>query len=250
MPLNKFRELFQARFKASISVLELYKMVDVCHIRTDENEEKHIHLNQAFLAKIEDSPFNPNLQHSIPYCARHFKRENYKGWAEQELEPLPHVFLTISQVQNIVYRLMQSHADGIPVASILHCIEACLNVTITANENGISLEHLLSCAKGVQIENNVYGIKIIGLTKGSEPRVGNNGVVDIYDGKFCFSFLLNKFLKVIMSCKVNYVDYSIHCRSWGLAVLLVEQLHVNACPVAGQRSDRVAEDLPEGDNEL
>lgn len=52
LPLNKFRELFQARFKASISVLELYKMVDVCHIRTDETEEKHIHLNQAFLAKI------------------------------------------------------------------------------------------------------------------------------------------------------------------------------------------------------
>lgn len=190
LPLNKFRELFQARFKASISVLELYKMVDVCHIRTDENEEKHIHLNQAFLAKIEDSPFNPNLQHSIPYCARHFKRENYKGWAEQELEPLPHVFLTISQVQSIIYRLMQTHTDGIPVASILHCIEACLNVSVTANENGISLEHLLSCTKGVQIENNVYGIKIIRPmilmpTTGHEARPSSAAITapDIYDGQ-------------------------------------------------------------------
>lgn len=192
LPLNKFRELFQARFKASISVLELYKMVEVCHIQTEENEEKHIHLNQAFLAKIEDSPFNPNLQHSIPYCARHFKRENYKGWAEQELEPLPHVFLTISQVQSIVYRLMQSHTDGIPVASILHCIEACLNVAIAANENGVSLEHLLSCARGVHIENNVYGIKIIGLKTATAGAVAsgtnkrndpNPPAVDIYDGK-------------------------------------------------------------------
>lgn len=211
MPLNKFRELFQARFKASISVLELYKMVEVCHIQTDENEEKHIHLNQAFLAKIEDSPFNPNLQHSIPYCARHFKRENYKGWAEQELEPLPHVFLTISQVQSIVYRLMQSHTDGIPVASILHCIEACLNVVISANENGVSLEHLLSCARGVQIENNVYGIKIIGLktpsagaaTKRSES---NAPVVDIYDGKMKCSYPANN-----SPNESYYFQLAMHC---------------------------------------
>lgn len=182
--MNKFRELFQARFKTSISVLELYKMQDVCHIQTDENEEKHIILNQDFLIKIEKSPFNPNLQHSIPYCARHFKRESFKGWAEQELEPLPNVFLTISQVQTIVYRLLQTHSEGIPVASILHCIESCLSVAVTPNEGGISLEHLLSCVKGIQIENNVYGIKIIELAKVPDK---NSSIPDIYDGANSFN---------------------------------------------------------------
>lgn len=156
-------------------------MQDVCHIQTDENEEKHISLNQAFLTKIEESPFNPNLQHSIPYCARHLKRESYKGWAEQELEPLPNVFLTLDQMQCIVYELLQSHKDGIPVASILHCVEACLGVKVTANEAGISLEHLLSCVNGVQIENNVYGIKIIDWTKVQGDN--KSTAPDIYDCK-------------------------------------------------------------------
>lgn len=42
LPINKFRELFQSRFKSSISVLDLYRMPDVCTITLDKNEEKYI----------------------------------------------------------------------------------------------------------------------------------------------------------------------------------------------------------------
>lgn len=136
------------------------------------------------------------------------------------------MFLTVNQVQNIVYRLMQTHKDGIPVASILHCIEACLNVSVPANENGISLEHLLSCVKGAQIENNVYGIKIIGMAKANEKRPG----IDIYDGEQDGTHV-----KPDRQLTWWWWRHLSIC-SWRLALLFVQQLHLNAGPVAGERS--------------
>ncbi|XP_030377881.1 meiosis regulator and mRNA stability factor 1 [Scaptodrosophila lebanonensis] len=162
LPMYKFRELFQSRFKTSICVLDLYKMQDICTINSDNNEEKIISLQPELVRSLENSPLMEGLQHSVPYCTVHFKREQHKGWAEQEIEPLPNVCMTIAEIQQLIYPLLKQHPGDIPVATLVHCIEAQLKVQITANESGVNLEHLVCCVQGVQIQVNNFGIKILG----------------------------------------------------------------------------------------
>ncbi|XP_070075597.1 meiosis regulator and mRNA stability factor 1 [Drosophila takahashii] len=161
LPMYKFRELFQSRFKTSISVLDLYKMQDICTINSDNNEDKFISLKPELVNTLESSPLMEGLQHSVPYCSIHFKREQHKGWAEQEIEPLPNVVMTISEIQKLIYPLLKVHPGDIPVATLLHCIEGELKVSIMANENGVNLEHLVCCVQGIQIQVNNFGIKIL-----------------------------------------------------------------------------------------
>lgn len=162
LPMYKFRELFQARFKTSISVLDLYKMPDICTISVDNSEEKFISLQTGVINSLENSPLMEGLQHSVPYCTVHFKREQHKGWAEQDIEPLPNVWMTISEIQRIIYPLLKNHPGDIPVASLVHCITEQINTDITPNENGVNLEHLVCCVQGIQIQVNNFGIKILG----------------------------------------------------------------------------------------
>ncbi|EDW99411.1 meiosis regulator and mRNA stability factor 1 isoform X1 [Drosophila yakuba] len=162
LPMYKFRELFQSRFKTSISVLDLYKMQDICNINSDNNEEKFISLNPELVNTLDISPLMEGLQHSVPYCSIHFKKEQHKGWAEQEIEPLPNVFMSISEIQKLIYPLLKVHTGDIPVATLLHCIKEVLNVSIMANENGVNLEHLICCVQGIQVRANNFGIKILG----------------------------------------------------------------------------------------
>ncbi|KAH8361199.1 hypothetical protein KR200_006410, partial [Drosophila serrata] len=162
LPMYKFRELFQSRFKTSISVLDLYKMQDICTINSDNKEEKFISLQPDLVNTLESSPLMEGLQHSVPYCTVHFKREQHKGWAEQDLEPLPNVCMKISEIQQLIYPLLKMHPGDIPVATLIHCIEGQLKVPIVANDRGINLEHLICCVQGIQIQVNTFGIKILG----------------------------------------------------------------------------------------
>lgn len=161
LPINKFRELFQSRFKSSISVLDLYRMPDVCTITLDKNEEKYICLQPDVINTLQSNPLVESSQHSVPYCIYHFKQEKEKGWAEQEIEPLPNVMMSISQLQSLIYSLLKTHKDDIPVASILYCVANELQIKIVPNDNGVPLEHLLCCIRGVQITNNNFGIKVL-----------------------------------------------------------------------------------------
>lgn len=162
LPMSKFRELFQSRFKSSISILDLYRMPDICEIGMNNNEEKTITLRMdATKCEAEVSMMLKTDQHCAPYCIFHYKPDENKGWAEIEIEPLPNVSMTISQVQQIIHHLLRAHEGDIPVASILYCIEEELNYNIQPDDRGVNLEHLISCVAKVQIRNNDYGIKIL-----------------------------------------------------------------------------------------
>lgn len=163
LPMSKFRELFQSRFKSSISILDLYRMPDVCEIGMNNNEEKIITLRmEATKSNAEIGMMLKTEQHCAPYCIFHYKPDENKGWAEIEIEPLPNVSMTISQVQQMIHQLLRVHEGDIPVASLLYCIEEELNYNIQPDDRGVNLEHLISCVPKAQIRNNDYGIKILG----------------------------------------------------------------------------------------
>jgi meiosis arrest female protein 1 len=161
LPMCKFRELFQSRFKTSISVLDLYRMPDICSISIDANDEKFISLQPELVNSNENNSLIESNQHSAPYCIYHFKADTNKGWAEIEIDPLPNVFMSLTDVQSKIFPLLKSHPDDIPIASLLYCIESELGIKIIPNDRGVSLEHLVNCVQGIQIKNNNYGIKVL-----------------------------------------------------------------------------------------
>lgn len=161
LPMSKFRELFQSRFKSSISILDLYRMPEICEITVNSNDEKMIALQSEISRSIECEMVMKTDQHSAPYCIYHYKAPENKGWAEIEIDPLPNVMMSIAQVQAMILPLLRVHEGDVPIASLLYCLEAELNVTVPTNERGVSLEHLVNCIQGVNIKNNDYGIKIL-----------------------------------------------------------------------------------------
>lgn len=162
LPMSKFRELFQSRFKSSISILDLYRMPEICTIGVNEHEEKIITLHMdTSKVDIEVDLVLKTEQHSAPYCIFHYKPDKNKGWAEIEIDPLPNVFMSISQVQSMIHPLMRAHQGDVPIASLLYCLDAELNINLQTSERGVSFEHLVSCVPNVYIRNNDYGIKTL-----------------------------------------------------------------------------------------
>lgn len=175
--MYKFRELFQSRFKTSISVVDLYEMKDICTIIETKNEDKFITLRSELIDSIENSELMECFQHSVPYCATHFVK-THRGWAEQEIDPLPNVQMTISQVRTLMFSLLQNHKGVIPIASILHCIQSDLNILLERNESGVNFEHLISCVHGIQITSNKFSIKILGWTNDNETPSKEKDVIN------------------------------------------------------------------------
>lgn len=181
LPLSKFRELFQSRFKITINQQELYKMKDLCTISFNENGDKCITLNSNYVHNLTDNPLmNTNLQHSVPYCRIHFQQEQFKGWAEMEIEPLPNVMLTLSQIRLILQSLLKSHQGDIPISSLIYCIRCTVDFPIYPNESGVNFEHLICCIPGNQICCNAFGIRILtwqdtneSITEASPPMPTN-----------------------------------------------------------------------------
>lgn len=172
LPMSKFRELFQSRFKSSISILDLYRMPEVCMIHVNSSDEKSIELMPQVALERE---LEKTDQHSAPYCTHHFKADKNKGWAEIEIDALPNVMMSVAQVQAMIHPLLRMHQGDLPVASLIYCLEAVLQVTVTTNDRGVPLEHLVSCVTGVVIKNNDYGIKILAW-KGDGPQDGTKDI--------------------------------------------------------------------------
>lgn len=174
--MYKFRELFQSRFKTSISVLDLHEMKDICTIGGNKNEE-FIQLRTELVNSIESSEMMECFQHSLPYCTTHFVK-SHRGWAEQEIDPLPNVQMTISHVRDMMYALLNNHKGAIPIASIVHCIQADLNVSLERNENGVNFEHLIGCVQGVQIQSNKFSIKTLSWSKQGDGSPNKDALLD------------------------------------------------------------------------
>ncbi|XP_055307961.1 meiosis regulator and mRNA stability factor 1-like [Sitodiplosis mosellana] len=178
LSMYKFRELFQSRFKTSISVMDLHEMKDICTIVGNKNEE-FITLRPELINSIESSELMECFQHSVPYCTLHFVKI-HRGWAEQEIDPLPNVQMTINQVRDVMYALLKNHKNVIPIATIAHCIQADLNISLERNESGVNFEHLISCVQGIQITSNKFSIKVLSLLNGNEmsPKSKESSISD------------------------------------------------------------------------
>ncbi|CAH0384516.1 unnamed protein product [Bemisia tabaci] len=158
LPLFKFSELFEKRYFSSLSVSTLYKMEDVCII-TDEPQGRMISLNPNH--RNTPSPrFNYSGKESEwPYCQRHWRgdqKSDETGWAEMEASLLPCVKVVFSQFSANIKTLLASHNNKLPLSSLCDCYAAECGVTLEPDENGVPLEHLISCVSGVEIVQSTF----------------------------------------------------------------------------------------------
>ena len=58
-------------------------------------------------------------------------------------------------------QVVSSHGGNVPLATIVACYEAEFEPLPVDPEEGVPLEHLVSCVKGVLIQQGVTGIKSI-----------------------------------------------------------------------------------------
>ncbi|XP_031832959.1 meiosis regulator and mRNA stability factor 1-like protein isoform X2 [Nomia melanderi] len=163
LPLFKFREMYESRFMISISVSELYKMKDVCII-TEDPGGRMVSLNPDH--RNTPSPcFNTTTQEEqveLPYCAIHMlKPWSDKGWAEQKVASLPNVNISLKILDPRIHQLLSTHNGSLPLPSLPNCYEAEFKENIQVAENGVPLEHLVSCLSCVELKQSMGSVKYL-----------------------------------------------------------------------------------------
>ncbi|XP_067208207.1 meiosis regulator and mRNA stability factor 1 isoform X2 [Linepithema humile] len=163
LPLFKFREMYESRFMISISVSELYKMRDVCII-TEDPSGRMVSLNPdhrntpspCFSNTIQDG------QVKLPYCILHTSKPlSDKGWAEQEMASLPNVRISLKVLESRMQLLLASHNGILPLPSLPNCYEAEFKKPLEIVENGVPLEHLVSCLSSVEVRQDIGSVKYL-----------------------------------------------------------------------------------------
>ncbi|CAL8099473.1 unnamed protein product [Orchesella dallaii] len=179
LPLFKFREMFEKRYKRSVSSSDLYRMKDVvliCESTLNGNgmstpsSGRNISLISSWQEK--------DGKGLDLYCKLHPPRigkteTTRMGWAEKEAEVLlPNVIVEIKILTTRVHNLLQSHEGGLPLISFLDCYESEFGVLERAKEGrGVPLEHLISCVQGVEIAFGENGMKRVQILEKKEDQV-------------------------------------------------------------------------------
>ncbi|XP_015121506.1 meiosis regulator and mRNA stability factor 1 isoform X2 [Diachasma alloeum] len=163
LPLFKFREMYESRFMISISVSELYKMKDVC-IVTEDPSGRMVALNPDH--RNTPSPCLGSVTQDgsleLPFCTIHMQKPvSDKGWAEQEMASLPNVMIPLEFLATRVEQLLSSHSGSLPLPSLPTCYEGVFQEALNVDENGVPLEHLVSCVPSVELRQGIGSVKYL-----------------------------------------------------------------------------------------
>ena len=153
--LFKFRQMFEERFRGSISVADLHRMKDVVTLTEDvAGTGRMVQLNTNTMVETDEV--------ELLYCPTHCTP--HVGWGEKRVwEGLPDVVANLDILSQNIKKMLRSHPGGVPLASLLYCYNAeCEELVTVATDDGkhgVPLEHLLQAVKGVIIKVGSTGIK-------------------------------------------------------------------------------------------
>ncbi|KAG8237327.1 hypothetical protein J437_LFUL016342 [Ladona fulva] len=160
LPLFKFRELFESRYLTSVSVSDLHRMKDVI-IVTEESTGRMVTLNPDHRNTPSPVSSSDGVITDYPYCLIHSKKPKPdKGWAEQEIDALPNLMVGMKLFGQRIHKLIQSHNGLLPLPSLPSCYHAEFK-DLEVNEDGVPIEHLLTCVPGVEIHQGSGGVKFL-----------------------------------------------------------------------------------------
>jgi len=192
MALTKFMELYEQRYNQSITVSELFKLKDVVYISpSKDGQGRHIKLTARNHQNNLENEMHDLLQ--TPYCSLHSHKQDMSLMKTDSVGWLPNVIVSLRAFKSAVHKLLNDHGGQMPLLSFMDCYKCCIfndsnnnsisvnSLTTPANfnsitssvnratsmygkdlsyqlvidnENGVSLEHLITCAQDVQIQLN------------------------------------------------------------------------------------------------
>ena len=158
--LFKFRQMYEERFRGSISVADLHRMKDVVTLAEDHTAGKGrmVQLNpDAVLGTVEVDKL---------FCEEHFPKKGNGSWGDKRVgDGLPDVKIELDILASNVKKLLVGHGGILPLASFVHCYGVefgQIHVVGTEDDcQGVPLEHLIQAVKGIVIVVGATGIKKI-----------------------------------------------------------------------------------------
>ena len=201
--LFMFQQMYNERFRGSISVAELHRMKDVVTLTDDiEGVGRMVHLNYKLSVD--------NGQVEQLYCPHHCP--DTAGWGEKRMwEGLPDVVVNLDTLSNNIHKMLRSHNGSVPLASLLYCYNAeCEEIVTVASDDGmhgVPLEHLLQAVKGVLIKTSSTGIKNLVEATPENCTVKFNGLIGpppaLARAMISFTREVVEMLKSLPGCKVS-----------------------------------------------
>ena len=109
-------------------------------------------------------------------CAKHRRAGGPVGWAERERHAasLPSVRIPVKVLSGRIHSLLDSHSGFLPLATVMDCHDADFpdEPLDQAEKPSVPLEkHLISCIRGIEIQNHGAGVKTIRWTEKEKADV-------------------------------------------------------------------------------
>ncbi|GAB1869017.1 Meiosis regulator and mRNA stability factor 1 [Camponotus japonicus] len=212
LPLFKFREMYESRFMISVSVSELYKMRDVCII-TEDPSGRMVSLNPDH--RNTPSPCNNTVQDGqvkLPYCTIHIAKPlSDKGWAEQEMASLPNVNISLKVLESRMQELLASHNGILPLPTLPICYEAEFQEKLEIVEQGVPLEHLVSCLSSIELRQDIGSVKYLVWVGKKDHESNHDDLASLSETK-CVSPSLANQLALFSRELVDLLKTAPHCQ--------------------------------------
>ncbi|XP_037103442.1 meiosis regulator and mRNA stability factor 1 isoform X2 [Syngnathus acus] len=178
LPLFKFTEIYEKRYRRKLLMSDLYRLPDVvavreqgstrlvCLLPSSQLRQSPLGSSQSQESSSTGSPVVfEELEYHEPICRQHYKQQNF---SEADFDPdsytIPFVVMSLSTLAPEVHALLQSHEGTLPLLSFTDCYEAKFSRLELGNETlecGVPLEHLIACLPSIAIVTAQNGYKVI-----------------------------------------------------------------------------------------
>ncbi|KAJ8037600.1 Meiosis regulator and mRNA stability factor 1 [Holothuria leucospilota] len=218
MPLEEFKKKFLQKYGQVVYTYDLYQIPETVTVK-ESSAGKTIALSvqsrpetpnvTGYLSNSSrQSPMIPTRDSTPQPCAR-WCPLHIKDVAKVVIEESIYINLYVSlyTFRAQVVNLLDMHNGAISLASFPVCYKA--EYVLTKDDNGVPLEHLISCIKGVYIIVGHDTYKYICQTpKKSQSDEGNRAAPQLPPPLFNFSREVMELLKHSHLCRVDYHKFA------------------------------------------
>lgn len=215
MPLFKFRELLESRYRTSVSVSEFYKLRDVCTVSDDEHGRMVTLAKEYCVVPVQN--YNLSAGMDVSHCLIHCPNGiGNRGWAEPSTPILPSIRYKLKDFTKKVHSLLHSHMGTLPLLSFPVCFEVELGEKLAVDESGVPLEHLLTCVSGVELKTGMNMMKYLvfgGSQNKAEIKMDENNAANANSSSLkCVSPALATQLALFSRELVDLLKTAPHCQ--------------------------------------
>uniref|UniRef100_A0A3B3YSL8 Meiosis regulator and mRNA stability factor 1 n=1 Tax=Poecilia mexicana TaxID=48701 RepID=A0A3B3YSL8_9TELE len=188
LPLFKLAEIYEKKYLHKLSIGELYKLSDVLSVREQGGSRlvcllPSIQIRQSPLGSSQSQEGSSSasgspvvfeeLEYHEPVCRQHYAKQDF---SEADFDPesykIPFVVMSLSSLSAEVHSLLQMHDGTLPLLSFPDCYAAAFSPLQVGNEtleDGVPLEHLITCVPSIAVVTAQNGFKVIKWVNNKPP---------------------------------------------------------------------------------